>query len=86
MRKLVVLLLLLGIGLPLFAANAVSVEQLEQLLATAHDKKCSGCSAAIESTTDSTIQHSQISALANSITWPQGPASADIARRYVGIP
>jgi hypothetical protein len=39
MRKLVVLLLLLGIGLPLFAANPVSVEQLEQLLATAHDKR-----------------------------------------------
>jgi hypothetical protein len=39
MRKLVVLLLLFGIGLPTFAATPVSVEQLEQLLATEHGKR-----------------------------------------------
>jgi hypothetical protein len=39
MRKLVVLLSLFGIGLPTFAATPVSVEQLEQRLATEHGKR-----------------------------------------------
>jgi VWFA-related protein len=38
MRKLALLLLLVGIALPAFAARNITVEQLEQLLAAAHGK------------------------------------------------
>ena len=39
MRKLALLLLLAGIALPTFAANRLTVEQLEQLLAAAHGRR-----------------------------------------------
>jgi VWFA-related protein len=38
MRKLAILLLLVGIALPAFAAKGITVEQLEQVLAAAHGK------------------------------------------------
>jgi len=39
MRKIALLLLLAGIALPTFAANRLTVEQLEQLLAAAHGRR-----------------------------------------------
>ena len=86
MRKLGLLLLLVGIAFPALAAKRVTVEQLEQLLAAAHGKPDAEVARQLSDLElTERLSSARLSRWEGSPSRHRDPPGADCAGRYVGI-